>query len=439
MLIAFNVGNYRSFKDVVTLSMMAAKLKSKDKALDENNVFQLPNSLPLLKSAAIYGANASGKSNLVRAIRFMRSFVLNSSKDTQTADPIEVEIFRLSSETENKPSSFEVIFWLDGKQFRYGFTADTRRVHEEWLYHVPKVRESALFVRDGGNFSVSSLFKEGRGLTDKTRDNALFLSVVAQFNGPIAQAILGWFWKLGIISGLSDQEYRPFTLKQFQEETHRKEIVSFVKQLDLGLSDIMAEEVDISEANLPKGLVEELMKFFLEQAKDSGVTVELATVADIITLHKKYNGENRPTSLERFILRQNESEGTKKIFYLSGPLLDTLQTGRTLIVDELDARLHPLITCAIIRLFNSKVTNPHNAQLIFATHDTNMLSNEMFRRDQIWFTEKDQYGATDLYSLAEYKIRNDASFKKDYIAGRYGAIPFIGGLEHLVSGVDGEE
>ena len=129
-------------------------------------------------------------------------------------------------------------------------------------------------------------------------------------------------------------------------------------------------------------------------------------------------------------------EGTKKLFYLSGPLLDILQFGSVLIIDELDARFHPLITSTIIGLFNSKSTNPNNAQLIFATHDTNLLSNKLFRRDQIWFTEKDKYGATDLYSLAEIKVRSDASFEKDYIAGKYGAIPFIGGLHHLIGDAD---
>jgi hypothetical protein len=129
---------------------------------------------------------------------------------------------------------------------------------------------------------------------------------------------------------------------------------------------------------------------------------------------------------------EHESEGTQKLFAMAGPLVDTLENGRILVIDELDARLHPLITREIISLFNSNQTNPHNAQLIFMTHDTNILSHKFFRRDQIWFAEKDKFGATHLYSLAEYKIRNDASFENDYIQGRYGAVPFIGDLSHLI-------
>ena len=409
MLIEFSVGNYRSFKEPVTLGMVAAKLRAKNKELDDNNLFPMTSSISLLKSAAIYGANASGKSNLIQAIRLMRGFVLASSKDTQTAEPIGVESFKLSTDTENEPSYFEVIFYLEERRYRYGFEADTQKVHSEWLYHVPNKRETRLFLREGNDFSLSSVFKEGRGLTDKTRDNALFLSVVAQFNGPIARNILVWFRNLGLISGLSDEKHRRFTIKNIQDETLKDKIISFVKQMDVGISDIGVGQEEIGS---------------------------IYTAPIVTTLHKNYDGDGAFISETSFDMDNNESEGTKKLFYLSGPLLDILQFGSVLIIDELDARFHPLITSTIIGLFNSKSTNPNNAQLIFATHDTNLLSNKLFRRDQIWFTEKDKYGATDLYSLAEIKVRNDASFEKDYIAGKYGAIPFIGGLHHLVGDAD---
>jgi uncharacterized protein len=149
-------------------------------------------------------------------------------------------------------------------------------------------------------------------------------------------------------------------------------------------------------------------------------------------MHQKFDSDGNYISFERFNLEAQESEGTQKIFALSGTLVDTLNNGKVLIFDELDARLHPLISLAIVQLFNSNKTNPNNAQLIFMTHDTNLLSNKLFRRDQVWFTEKNRYGATDLYSLAEYKVRNDASFESDYIKGRYGAIPYVGNLSSMV-------
>jgi AAA15 family ATPase/GTPase len=158
----------------------------------------------------------------------------------------------------------------------------------------------------------------------------------------------------------------------------------------------------------------------------------------VTTLHKKYDSDNKFKSITLLDIDTHESEGTKKLFALAGPILKILKEGKTLIIDELDARLHPLLTEAIIRLFNSNETNPNNAQLVFTTHDTNLLTNKLFRRDQIWFTEKNKVGATDLYSLAEFKgVRSDASYEKDYIAGKYGAIPFIGGLQRLVEGDDG--
>jgi hypothetical protein len=368
MLIAFNVGNYRSFKQVVTFNMMSAKLSSKNKELDTNNIFPITRSISLLKSAAIYGANASGKSNLLKAMAFMRHFVLTSSKESQSTEPIPVENFRLSTETESKPSYFEIVFFLSGKRYRYGFEADTRKVYSEWLYHIPSQRETILFLREGSQFELSNIFKEGKGLETRTRDNALFLSVVAQFNGAIAQSILEWFKSVNFISGLSDMGYRGFTLEIMADNPLRDRIISFVKQLDFGISDILVEKTMIDpDVHLPKDIPQELREFLLKQADG-------ASAFNVTTLHKKYNNENINTALEKFDIDDDESEGTQKLFYLAGPLVDTLQSGKVLIIDELDARFHPLITASVIKLFNSNTTNPNNAQLIFATHDINLLS-----------------------------------------------------------------
>ena len=435
MLVEFSVGNYRSFHEPVTLSMQAAKLRASDKRLDCENVFQA-NGMRLLRSAAVYGANASGKSNLVRAISFMRRFVLESSRESQAEEPIRVDRFRLSTAARGKPAYFQVVFFLHGRRYRYGFEVDGRRVCAEWLYHAQQ-RETRLFVREGNQFDLSSVFREGRGLQARTRDNALFLSVVAQFNGELATALLGWFrTTLNVVSGLNDAAYGPFTLRRFQDsDAFQQRALAFVREADLDISDIDVEMTPVLEADLPgemRGALEQLVSTIAElrRGKPGGEQDDLM-VSRVRTRHRVFDQEQNPAEWETFDLGEQESDGTQKIFFLSGPLMDTLEQGKVLVIDEMEARLHPFITCAIVQLFHSTQTNPHNAQLIFCTHDTGLLSREHFRRDQIWFTEKDRYGATDLYSLAELQVRNDASFDKDYFAGRYGAVPLIGGLHSL--------
>jgi len=208
MLIEISIGNYKSFKDIVTFSMVAANITSKDKSLDVNNLHCLDGDLCLLKSAAIYGANGSGKSNFASAVLFMRDFVFNSSKSTQEAELIGVEAFKLSVETEKEPSFFEVVFLIDGTKYRYGFEVSAERVIKEWLFDTPSRKEAKLFVRDENGIEVMPRFKEGRDLIDKTRNNALFLSVVAQFNGAISKQVINWFRRLSVISGLQDTAYR---------------------------------------------------------------------------------------------------------------------------------------------------------------------------------------------------------------------------------------
>jgi len=421
MLIGFSVGNYKSFKETVTLSMVASSITEEEKELDENNVFEINHKLNLLKSAAIYGANASGKSNLIAAINFMKWFVLNSSKETQVSEAIYIEAFRLSTETEKEPSFFEIVFLLEGKTFRYGFEVNAREVVSEWLFQADDSEEQMLFERDFDNYILDN-FPEGQGISDKTRSNALFLSVVAQFNGKVSGKILLWFSKtLQLISGLQDTQYRKETLESFENESHRHDIIEFIKKLDLGITDIQI-------TNKPLPIVSQKTAMFGFPYSEIKPAVK--------TVHRKYDAEGKQSAIELFDIDKYESEGTNKLFALAGLLLDTLRTGKILLIDELDARLHPLITRELICLFNSNETNPHNAQLIFTTHDTNLLSSKTFRKDQIWFTEKDNKGATDLYSLVEYKVGKDASFERDYIIGKYGAIPFIGNFKELLGELD---
>lgn len=425
MLIGFSVGNYKSFKETVTLSMVASLITEEDRELNENNVFEINHKLNLLKSAAIYGANASGKSNLVAAINFMKWFVLNSSKETQVSEAIDIEAFRLSTETEKEPSFFEIVFLVQGKTFRYGFEVNAREVASEWLFQADESEEKMLFERDFDNYILND-FPEGQDISDKTRSNALFLSVVAQFNGKLSGKILLWFSKtLQLISGLQDRQYRKETLESLENARHRHDIIEFIKKLDLGIADI---EI----INQPVFVITNNTAVYGSSYGSGSLYPNSESKPTVKTLHPKYDADGKRTSIESFDIEKHESEGTNKLFALAGILLDTLRTGKILLIDELDARLHPLITRELICLFNSSETNPHNAQLIFTTHDTNLLSSKTFRRDQIWFTEKDNKGATDLYSLVEYKVGKDASFERDYIMGKYGAIPFIGNFKELI-------
>jgi uncharacterized protein len=427
MFIEFSVGNYRSFKEKVTFSMVAANLVSQDKNLDSNNVFAVDKELSLVKSAAIYGANASGKSNLAKALQFMKWFMVNSSKETQSTEKISVERFRLSTETDDQPSFFEIVFLLDGQQHRYGFTVNQEKVVSEWLYYVPKTRETKLFDRQNNDFNTTKILKAD-GIAERTRDNALFLSVSAQFNVEKSEAILQWLThQFHLISGLNDERLLKNTISSLvKEEENNNEIISLLKKLDLGIKEIQIQRLKIGSIDF--GDIPEILSYALKKEFLS----EDGTIDRILTMHQKFNESGEPVSLEEFILDREESDGTQKIFALASLLIDTLKNGAILIIDEFDARLHLLMSRAIVEIFNSNKSNPKNSQLVFMTHDTNLLNNKIFRRDQIWFTEKDRYGATALYSLAEYKVRNDASYGSDYIKGKYGAIPYIQGAESLI-------
>lgn len=430
MLIEFTVGNFRSFKEPATLSMAAAKVKARNEKINENNTIVIDENLTLLTSAAIYGANASGKSNLIKAFGFMRDFVWNSFKETRKNEKINVVPFLLDVESEKKPSFFEVVFIKNNIPYRYGFETDREQVISEWLFYSPHKQEAKLFVRDEGEINVSRNFKVSRSAKISTRSNALFLSVATQFNSETAGDVIDWFEEVGLISGLDDSSYDGFTAGKFIEDTkYREEIMRLIRGSDVGINDVMIDKGKISE-NLPDDMPQEIRDLILKQVKEEDDFFSFKTV------HTKRDFEKNTVTKTLFDF-DDESEGTQKLFLISGPIIDTLLNGKTLFIDEFEARLHTHLTRKLIQLFNSKTTNPNRAQLIFATHDTNLLSNKLFRRDQIWFVEKDQFGASHLYSLAEIKvedgkIRNDASFEDDYLQGRYGAVPMLGELRQIV-------
>jgi len=413
MLIEFTVGNYRSFKDKKTLRMDASAAVSEHR----DNLISVGKQ-KLLRSAVLFGANASGKSNLLRAMGVMRSNVLHSASRS-SSDEIKLEPFLLTDTFIHRPSHFEIIFLISDFRYRYGFEIDKQRCHSEWLFESKREVEKPLFIRENGDIQISKSFKEGKGLETKTKPNSLFLSICDQFNGTIAARLIAWFNKC--IPTLLDYSrlYRNNTFNLFLNEELSVEAIEFVKKLDLGLNDIYLDIEDV-------------------EAQDWEGGISKTTLIAAKTKHQKFNLQNEPNGEVEFDMEEAESSGTNKLFDLSGYIFSSLYNGGVLVADELDAKLHPLMTRAIVRLFNDPATNPNNAQLIFATHDSNLLSNGNFRRDQIYFTEKDQYGATDLYSLAEFKeegngkVRKDRSFSKDYLQGRYGAVPHIGNVENLM-------
>ncbi|MBB6001466.1 ATP/GTP-binding protein [Arcicella rosea] len=426
MLLEFSVGNYLSIKNKTTLSLFATPIKEHK----ETNIFSTER-YELLKGAVIYGANASGKSNFIKAMSTMRRLVLQSFEQS-SADELDIVPFLLSTETEKKPSFFEAVFMVDNTRYRYGFEVDNHTINAEWLFEAQKHTEKPLFIREHDGIEVMSRsFPEGKDLEERTRDNALFLAVVDQFNGKIAKKIMKWFNNFITISGLKHEGYKGVTFGMLENKQTQNTLLDFYKKLDLGFDDLAISKKPFDHKELPNDLPEGLVKQLLTD-------FEGAFKIDIKTIHTKYDAKNKAIGQIEFDMRSQESSGTNKLFNISGPVFDVLNDGGLLVVDELDASLHPLLTLAITKLFNSKEFNRNNAQLIFATHDTNLLNYGNYRRDQIYFVEKNKYGESEMYSLVEYKeegkaIRKDRSFEKDYIEGRYGAIPFIGNLSNVMT------
>jgi AAA15 family ATPase/GTPase len=431
MLIQFSVRNFRTFKEKASLSLIASNY---DKDREAENMLEDANfNLRVLKSAVIYGANASGKSKFMEALLFMRSFAISSSRESQKGDEIEVHPFKLNDETENEPSEFEVIFTYNNVMYRYGFEANKEVVVSEWLYYRPKTKEVELFFRDYQNFDIHSRnFNKGAiGVKEGlVRDNALLLSLAAQLNDATSIQVIEWFKKLKIISGLREEGYKGYTMSKTKDPLHKQKMLELLKAADLGIQDIKLEMLDIDA--LPKDMSKEMRDRLIRESKEENAEI----FSDIITTHKKYNNDKQFVENINFSMDDDESSGTQKFFALTGPVLDVLENGYTLVVDELDSKLHPNLICKLVSLFNSKELNPNNAQLIFNTHDTNLLSSGLFRRDQIWFTEKNKFGEARIYSLADFKtdeVRKTEPFEDNYIRGKYGAIPFLDTFEDLIT------
>ncbi|MDR1170053.1 MAG: ATP-binding protein, partial [Prevotellaceae bacterium] len=417
MIIEFTVGNFLSCHGKRTISFEAKNVSEL-----KQNVIRL-DKYKLLRSIVIYGANSSGKSNIIKAFERMRDCVRLSVK-LNDSDKLDYSPFLLSEESMNKPTFFEIVFLNKAQRFRYGFEYNQTEIVSEWLFTGKSHKgEKPLFIRTAEGIGVSDYFAEGKGKEESTNENRLFLSLAAQLGGEISKQVMECFRNYNVLSGIEHGSYGSFSLHMFHKHlTGCDESLSLFQKLQLGFNGIQTIESEFKPADLPESMSVDL-KSKLVKKLSGEKTVSLNTT------HHKYDKKGNIAGTVSWISGEHESEGTKKIMDLSGPVFDTLLNGKTLIVDELDTKLHPLITMQIINLFNSPTTNANNAQLLFATHDTNLLNTDFFRRDQIWFTEKDKMEQTDLYSLYDFvlpdgsRVRNDANLEKNYIRGRYGAIP----------------
>lgn len=394
-----------------------------------------------MRIASIYGANGSGKSNLVKAMMFFRNMILNSVNNDHILSGFSLNQFRLDSSSSRETSGFQMIFIINTVKYRYGFEIFNERIDSEWLFmqDFSSQKESYCFKRNSERVQVNpKTFKEGKTIENMTRENALFLSTAAQFNVPIAILIKNWISRrFNILSGINDNTLNYTALQYLQNDTMRQRILDFIKIIDLGIQDITVKESFIDKISdstiIPDDpLLKKIIGGLSDAMNPSGNKIrELNIHAD----HNKYDGD---VIVDRVAIPfKNESIGTVKIFALLGPWLDTLANGGTLVVDEFGTSIHTKLALELIRLFQSKLNNG-DAQLIVTTHDTNLLRKDILRRDQIWFAEKDIYGISDIYSLVEYKInqatsvRNDATFSKDYLLGKYGAIPYFGNIEKFI-------
>jgi AAA15 family ATPase/GTPase len=426
MIEEFSFGNFWSFKDIQTLNLAAAKIKSKNTELDDINVFSINSDLSLLKAKAIYGANASGKSNVIKALVTYIRIIKDSVKEERALGLIDA--FQLSTETENKPTFFQLIFRIGKTRYRYGFEADDKSIKSEWLFSTPNKREQPLFIREGKLIVDinQTHFEEGvmyQKLFENSKDpiftdTSLFLTHLSSTGfGKLSKKIVKTISSISIINGLGHRGMYGIAGDSLNDSVKKKFILNFLKNADIGIDDM--DTVEISHENLPDNLEDEVK----EDLKKGKIIVSSRT---------KYNAELKSEGKSDFSFGMQESEGTKKMFELSPFIYKSIKDGTPLFIDEFDSRFHPLLTKKIVELYNS-VENK-TAQLIFTTHDTNLLSSDLLRRDQIDFVEKDKYGASHLYTLVEIKgVRNDASFEKDYIQGKYGAIPFLGDFTNLIT------
>lgn len=428
MLVQFKIKNFLSIKDEQVFSMVAeSAIKEKDMD-DTNGVFDVSDNLSLLKSAVIYGANASGKSNFIRTFLTYQAMIVHSANLTELQDITAIIPFNLNSKTLDKPSLFEAVFIYDAVQYRYGFEVSKKGITEEWLF-VKAQRETQVFYRDKNGIEINPKYKILIEIRDKKmlHNKSLLVSKGAVFNDEISTNILKWANTIFALSGGAFNY--DVTINMLQDAKGKSAVIELMKLADFGITDLEVEEKEGQTMGINFGFLAQGNKTQPEIIHEKTMLKEVKSKRNIL------NDKGEVVSSVSFPFLQNESEGTKQFFSLIGPFLQALKNGSVMVVDEIDIKLHPLLSQRLVSLFNSKVTNPKGAQLIFTTHDTNLLDAHIFRRDQVWFAEKDKYGASTIYPLTDYKPRNDMNLEKNYIAGKFGAIPYLGDFDLLIKEV----
>lgn len=420
MIVGFTVENYRSIDEEITLSFDASTgIKDMN-----NRGYSIVANSHVLNAMAFFGANSCGKSNVFKAVNCMRNMVIQSIR-LNVGERLLYDPFLLSDKP-MRPTTFEIEFVDGTDKFKYGFSYTTKSIDQEWLIaKYPRRSLKTLFHRsseeiiiDEQNFSEGAAIKAGN---IPLNENRLLISLAAQLGGIVSKRIIEWFLtKVGFVSGLKDKFYMRFTRENLhQNEEYKSDILQFILSMGLGVNDVKTEQEDIDERTLPKGLPIELIETLREHPFISASTI-----------HEKYDSEGQVIGNVEFNIDEYESDGTKKLFNMAGPIVDTIKKGKSLFIDELDAQLHPLLTRKLVDTFNCPVTNPNGAQLIFTTHDTNLLSKKILRRDQVIFVEKDTKAKTRITPMMSIKMENgakprtDSNYEKNYLEGRYGAIPY---------------
>lgn len=397
MLVSLRIENFLSFKDAVTFSLEAAPIKEHY----DSNVFDTTvTGLRLLKGCAIYGANGSGKSNLLKALRFITRFINESAKESQANDVIDVSHFKLSTSTEGKPSLIEIKLISNDLLYRYGFEVDKTKVHREWLYCTKKIKEYLLFERNGNEYEIDyAKFGEGDdAIQSRTRSNVLFLSAVAQWNGETASNVIKG---VNNIIFLGDEPLKAnYTLQLNKDPLYKSSIKSLLDSADLGINSFITQQITYPESYLREIPQERKKEIPLEQ---------------VYMLHNKLDENNNIVGEAPLDLVTEESQGTKKFFYLAGYIVDAIINGKTLVIDEFTSRLHPVLATHIIETFHDKNINKSGAQLIFTTQNTYLMDIKWYRRDQICIIYKQRNYSSVITNFFKENIRNDASFEKRFL------------------------
>lgn len=400
-IIEFSVENFKIFNKKVTFSMIARKSGHTFNSNGEN----------LLKTSLIYGPNASGKSTLLQALALLKDCVIYSANNAKGSS-LPYTPFALSSKSD-KPLFCEIVFSMNKQIFKYNFSIIEKSIHTENLFKIlASGEEKAYLVRKKQNIKLFADLEISKDVAEiKTRKEVLFLSAASQWNNKLAMEIVEGFKNINVISGPDSEKYRRYTMDLFQKDPNKKKkILDYLKKADFCIEDGNVKKIEI-----PEVIRKQMLKM---GAKDTPNEVDT-----IFFTHNKFDTKGKKVGTAKFNIG-DESAGTQNFFNILGPIIDTLDRGKALLIDEFDNSLHPYLTKLIIDLFEKD--NSKNAQLIVTTHDTSLLSHKELNKEQFWFTEKDQMGVGNLFSLAEFKTqRNDTEFSRKYLEGRFGALPFI--------------